>query len=163
MQVDRTALRADIKSAFPTASLRPASIKDMIAAPYRDNDDAYGLAAVLYGRPWADIPIADLFFHREMLFALSPDAYRVYVPAYLTACLAHDSSLDTYGPDLNEYLLNSVIVEDNAREVYRTTTTARLSVLTPAQRAVMTAVVQYMKERWRERRADEALRQLAAY
>lgn len=160
MQVERETLRANIDGAFGAVPV-PTNMTEMLAAPYRTSDDAYELATALFGRAWVDVPVRELFRHREMLFALAPAAYCAYLPAYLVACLTADDPLDEHGADLREYLIDSLIAAPDASADRQATTAARLAALDAAQRAAATAVVRYLESRWRVRRADEALRSLA--
>jgi hypothetical protein len=129
----------------------------MLAEPYRGNDDAHEMAVAFLGKPWATIAIQELFRHREMIFALTPAAYVAYLPAYLTACLATEDPLDTYGADLREYLLDTLVIAEGASQERSTTTKARLAALTAAQRAVVADVVGHLMLRWNMPRAKEVL------
>jgi len=161
MQVVLEELREDIKHAFQGVQ-PPHAIGEMLAAPYEASEDALELAAAFHGHAWSDVPIRDLFRHREMLFALSPVAFRAYLPAYLVASLAAESSLDEYGADFREYLLDSLAAEPGASADRVATTRARLATLSPVQRDVVVAVVRYLADRWHVRRADDAVRCLSA-
>ena len=63
------------------------------------------MAAALVGRKWDAVPIEVLFYHRESLATLSPQAFHAYLPAYLLACLASDDPFDKHGADIRGYLL----------------------------------------------------------
>lgn len=132
----------------------------MLAEPYRHNEGACELAAVLFGRRWPDIAVRDLFRHREMIFALSPAAYRAYLPAYLAATLTPVDALDEYGADLREYLIDSLTTPPGSSPDRDATTSARISVLDRDRRAATASVVRYLQKRWRVRDADEAIRRL---
>lgn len=149
-------LRSEIHRAFDGIP-RPTTIADMLAEPYRANDDAHEMAAAFLGKPWATIATQELFRHREMIFALTPAAYVAYLPAYLIACLATEDPLDTYGADLREYLLDTLVVAEGASPERSTTTKARLAALTAAQRAVVADVVKHLGMRWNMPRAREVL------
>lgn len=160
MQLDVASLRADIDRAFCTPIL-DAAVADMLAEPYRKSDDAHELAVVLSGHRWADVPVRDLFRHREMLFALSPAAFRTYLPAYLVACLVSVDPFDEYAADLREYLIDSLTVSADATVDRQATTRARIAALDTDQRAIAASVVRYLETRWRVRGADAALRSLS--
>jgi hypothetical protein len=129
----------------------------MLAEPYRGNDDAHEMAVAFLGKPWATIAIQELFRHREMLFTLAPAAYVAYLPAYLIACLSTEDPLDTYGADLREYLLDTLVIAEGASQERSTTTKARLAALTAAQRTVAAEVVKHLMLRWNMPRAKEVL------
>lgn len=154
MQVDVAALRAEIERAFRGAAVDAARPHDLIAAEFRSSEDAYELAALLHGKPWADVPVVELFRHRSMLFALTPEAYRAYVPAYLAAVLRTDEGNDRYGADLREYLMFSLAATEGDSDARRALVTRRIAALDGEQRAVARAVVEYLKEHWRYRAAD---------
>lgn len=135
---------------------------EMLSAPYRSSDDAYELAAALLGKPWPSIPVRTLFLHREMLFALSPNAYRACLPAALAACLGTDEAHDKYGADLRESLVESLVVSADASADRRATTRARLAALDHVQRDVVRSVAVHLKDRWHVHRTDDVLLALDA-
>ena len=159
MQVDLVALHDEIENAFAKAAVTVSKPAELLAAPYHTNEDAYELAAALNGKTWRDVPVLDLFRHRQMLFALTPEAYRAYVPAYLTAAV--EEANERYGADIREYLLFSLTIGPAASPDRMTTTAARLAALDRAQRTAARKVVAYLKAQWGMRDADEALAALA--
>lgn len=154
MQVDN--LRSEVHQAFDGVTY-PTTVADMLAEPYRGNDDAHEMAVAFLGKPWATIAIQELFRHREMLFTLTPASYVAYLPAYLIACLSIEDPLNIYGADLREYLLDTLIIAENASQERSTTTKARLAALTTAQRTVAAEVVKHLMLRWNMPRAKEVL------
>lgn len=154
MQVNE--LRSEVHQAFDGVAY-PTIITDMLAEPYRGNDDAHEMAAAFLGKPWATIAIQELFRHREMLFTLAPAAYVAYLPAYLTACLATEDPFDKYSADLREYLLDTLVIAESASQERSTTTKARLAALTAAQRTVTLEVVKHLMLRWNMPRTKEVL------
>jgi hypothetical protein len=161
VQVVLEELRAKIEHAFQGVQ-SPLAIREMLAAPYEHSEDALELAAAFHGHAWSEVPIRDLFRHREMLFALTPVAFRAYLPAYLVASLAAENSLDEYGADFREYLLDSLTADPEASADRVATTRARLATLSPVQRDVVVTVVRYLADRWHVKRADDAVRCLTA-
>ena len=157
VQVDN--LRSEVHQAFDEVTY-PTTVADMLAEPYRGNDDAHEMAVAFLGKPWATIATQELFRHREMLFTLTPAAYVAYLPAYLIACLATEDPLDTYGADLREYLLDTLVIAENASQERSATTKARLAALTTAQRTVVADVVRHLVSRWNMPRANEVLEAL---
>jgi len=157
---DREAIGAKIRAAFPDVA--PAmAVEDMLAEPYRTNDDAYEMAAAFTGKRWSEVPRIDLFRHRESLFALSPVAYRAYLPAYLEASLASDDVLDKYGADIRGYLLYSLGTTASSSPSRVATTADRIAGLDRAQRAAVAAVLRFLEERWHMADAAELLRDWA--
>jgi hypothetical protein len=152
-------LRSEVHRAFD-AMTHPATVADMLAAPYRGNDDAHEMAVAFLGKSWTAVAIQELFRHREMLFTLTPAAYVAYLPAYLIACLSTEDPFDKYGADLREYLLDTLVVADGASQDRTDTTKARLAALTAAQRTVAIEVVKYLAQRWNMPRAREILAEL---
>jgi hypothetical protein len=151
------ALRAQIREAFAHV-VAPATIDALLAEPFRGNEDAYEMAAAFVGKPWPAIPIIELFRHRESLFALSPAAYRAYLPAYLEASLASDDPLDKYGADIRAYLLYSLGTDTSSSSTRVATTRARIAALDVLQREAVRAALRFLEERWRMRDAAELLR-----
>jgi hypothetical protein len=154
----KQAIRLGIREAFASA-VAPATIDEMLAEPFRDNEDAYEMAAAFVGKAWSEIPIVELFRHRESLFALSPAAYRAYLPAYLEASLASEDSLDKYGADIRGYLLYSLGTDTSSSPTRVATTRARIAGLDPAQRDAVVAVLHFLDKRWRMQDAADLLRE----
>jgi hypothetical protein len=97
------ALRAQVHRAFDNVEI-PTRVEQMRLPKYT-GDDSYEMAAALVGRKWDAIPIEVLFYHRESLATLSPQAFHAYLPAYLVGCLASDDPFDKHGADIRGYLL----------------------------------------------------------
>ena len=137
MQVDT--LREQIERAFANIPIPvdPSAMR----LPRYTGDDSYEMAAALAGKHWRDVPIEQLFFHRESLATLNAVAYRAYVPAYLIAALASEHPLDRHGPDLRHYLVGTLLPSDERRD--------RLALLDAAQRAVIVDVLRYLADHWR--------------
>lgn len=134
-------LRRIIAAAFPPAA-PPAG--ELLLPAFSASPDAEELRDCFAGRPWTELSAEELFRHREMVVALSATGYRAYVPAYLTACLTDDLRL---GPDLREYLLFGLCpLSDSELDV--SSTRERLSLLDPAQRAAIAAVLRHLEARW---------------
>lgn len=78
-------LKARVIAAFPD---RACSDGEAMLLPwYRPNEDCSGLAVEFEGQTWRSLTRQRLFHHRESLFALTAEAFQVYLPAYLCACL----------------------------------------------------------------------------
>ncbi|HLL20911.1 MAG TPA: DUF6714 family protein [Kofleriaceae bacterium] len=157
MQVDKEALRAQIRSAFANVP-RPARIEDMRLGRYT-GDDSYEMAEALLGKRWEDVPIQVLFYHRESLTSLSAAAYRAYLPAYLHACLASDDPFDKYGADLQHYLLATLKHWPHQTDERASDTRERLSLLDEKQREVVADVLHYLATHWHSETAAELLRE----
>ncbi len=127
--------------------------------PRYTGDDSYEMAAAFVGKPWSELAVKDLFYHRESLGTLSAPAYRACLPAYLEACLATDDPLDKYGADLRGYLLATLKHWPHQQGEHRAADTAeRLSLLDAEQRAAVAAVLRYLESRWQMADATELLR-----
>lgn len=150
-------LRAQIHHAFAGVSM-PSNIDEMLLPPYRSSEDAYAMAQAFVGKPWAELPIVDLFVHREMLATLSAVAYRACLPAYLLSCLATEDWFDKYGADLRGYLVMGLAVRPHHDEVRASTTRERLSLLDQGQREVVASMLRHLETRWRMKEAGEVLR-----
>lgn len=156
--VDLEALRADVGDAFKDVP-RPAKLADMLSDPYASNEDAHQMAAAFFRQPWGDTPVLELFRHRQMLFALSPNGFRAFLPAYLVAAINEDEDCAKYAPDIREHLVHSLWPVGGSDEIV-STTNARLVALSPAQRAATLAVLKYLGARWNMRDVVEAVRAL---
>jgi hypothetical protein len=145
-------LRAQIEAAFARA---PAPEPDeMLLDAYAGSDDAQEMADAFRGKHWTELPLAELFRHREMVIALGAAAYRAYLPAYLTASLTDHAH---YGPDIREYLLFWLRpLSDDTLDV--TTTRERLSLLDEGQRSAVASVLAHLATRWEMEEAGEILR-----
>lgn len=145
MQVD---VRERIESAFEPVVIAAKTPHELLAEPYRSNEDAYELAAALFGKPWPEVDEHQLFRNREMLFALTPEVYRAYLPAVLAAILD-----GPHAGDLAEYLLFTLT---DAKH-----TPAKVAALDASQRAVVREVIEHLRERGSYRDAEAALANLA--
>lgn len=160
MQVDqqqKDAIRAQIRAAFANVAA-PAKVDAMLADAYRTNDDAYEMAAAFVGKLWSELDRVELFRHRESLFALSPAAYRAYLPAYLEASLASDDPLDKYGADIRGYLLYSLGTTSSSSASRVETTRERIALLDRTQRDAIASVLRFLEKHWHMKDASELLR-----
>jgi hypothetical protein len=151
-------LRAQIHRAFDHVPV-PARAEDMCLPRYT-GDDAYEMAKAFAGRSWRDIPLQQLFYHRESLATLNAIAYRAYLPAYLEACLATNDPFDMYGSDLRSYLLSTLKHWPHQKSEHRAAETQeRLSLLDADQRAAVAGVLRYLESKWDSFEAGEILRE----
>lgn len=156
MQV-KDKLRAQIHRAFERVPV-PARVENM-RLPRYTGDDSYEMAKAFAGRSWRDIPLQELFYHRESLATLSAIAYRAYLPAYLEACLATDDPFDKYGADLRSYLLSTLKHWPHQKGEHRAAELQeRLSLLDADQRAAVADVLRYLESKWDSLEASEILR-----
>jgi hypothetical protein len=125
-------LKAKVLAAFPDRAC--SDWEAMLLARYRPSDDAIEMAMEFAGQGWRTISRYRLFYHREMLFALTAEAFRVYLPAYLLACLEPS---DRYLGDLLGYTIN-VLGGETAELIERT------RMLDDTQRRVTTDVISYI-------------------
>lgn len=146
------ALRARIAAAFAAEPAPPRA--GMLMDAYAASDDAVEMAQAFAGRRWTALPAEELFYHREMVVALAPAAYRAILPAYLTAALTDDRRM---GPDLREYLLFGLAPLSSGRRDIEETR-ERLSLLEPVQRDAVRAVLHHLADHHGMSQADEILR-----
>jgi hypothetical protein len=144
-------LEAKIKAAFNKVT--PPDANELLQPAYANNEDACELRSAFADRRWTELPIRELFRHREMLLALSGAGYQAYVPAYLLAALTDD---EQYGADLRHYLLYGLRPLSDG-EMHVRTTRERLSRLDTDQRAAIAEVLQYLGETWCIKEAAEIL------
>jgi hypothetical protein len=149
------ALRRRIESAFPPGPPPPAG--ELLHPAFASSVDAEEMRDCFAGRRWTDLSIEELFWHREMVVTLSAVGYRAYLPAYLTACLADHPRM---GADLRGYLLLGLRPLSGG-ELDVSSTRERLSLLDPAQRAAVAAVLRHLEARWGLDEAGEILREWA--
>lgn len=65
----------------------------LVGSPtYSENEE---ILEAFRGKHWRDISLDVLFEHRLSLGALSPEAFRFYLPSYLVAALLHSEETDT--------------------------------------------------------------------
>lgn len=155
MQV-KDELRAQIRRAFDGVPV-PNRDEDM-RLPRYTGDDSYEMAKAFVGRSWRDIPLRELFYHRESLATLNATAYRAYLPAYLEASLATDDPFDKYGADIRSYLLSTLKHWPHQKGAHRAAETQeRLSLLDAEQRAAVAGVLRYLESKWESTEASEIL------
>ena len=139
-------LRRRIHEAFDSVPI-PARAADMVMAAFVGNEDVEEMAAEFAGKPWQDIPIQRLFYHRESLGLLSATAYRAYLPAYLIASLASDDYRDKYGPDIRGYMLSTMRPRPR-RNKNDACLAERHSLLDRDQRKAIEQVLWYLVDVW---------------
>lgn len=145
-------LRARIAAAFSGEPAAPRG--KMLMDAYAGSDDALDMAEAFAGKHWTELPVEDLFYHREMVVALAPAAYRAILPAYLSAALTDDRR---HGPDLREYLLFGLApLSSDRRDVEETR--ERLSLLEPVQRDAVRAVLHHLLDQHGMSQAADVLR-----
>jgi len=133
MSLETLQLAAAIGVAF--ADVRPPTKEHVLHPGYATSEDALELRETFDARHWLDLMPAALFRHREMLVALSGDAYRSFIAAYLVAALGDDEG--TAG-DLRHYLVTSLGPLGESAE--------RLSRLDARQRETIGRVLRYLAE-----------------
>jgi hypothetical protein len=155
---DKAVVRRRINQAFDKV-ISPTRIEGMRFLRYT-GDDSYEMAAAFVGKRWMELPLETLFYHRESLGTLAPEAYRAYLPAYLDAVLAADDASDRHGADLRFYLLATLKHWSHQRDDERgVETRARLGALDPAQRTAVGAVLRYLHSHWRSDDVSELIRE----
>lgn len=154
--LEKEQVRDEIRAAFASVE-PPTAVPDMLFEQYRSSEDAWEMAAAFVGQRWTDLPVSELFRHREMLITLSPPAYRAYLPAYLDAAITSDGATDTYGADIREYLLSTLKVWPHQSAYVAAATPQRLAALDEQQRAAVENVLRYLVWRWESKDAAEVL------
>jgi hypothetical protein len=129
-------LRPMVLAAFPDRAC--PSWEAMLLPRYRPNEDGIGMAMELAGTPWRSLARARLFYHRDAVFMLSAEAFQVYLPAYLCACLEPD---DRYAGDLIGFTISNLDGRGKRRrEDFRSQT----RLLDDRQRDVTLRVIGYL-------------------
>src|SRR5690606_17333115 len=77
MTPTKEALEATIEAAFGDVPPPPAD--QLVQPAYASSEDAYEMRTAFAGKRWTELPIRELFRHREMVVALSGAGYRAYV------------------------------------------------------------------------------------
>jgi hypothetical protein len=147
----------EIHAAFDDVPV-PSRIDDMLMPLYRGNDEAYELAADFAGKPWQEMPLPRLMYHREFLGSMSAAGYRAVLPAYLVGSVVTGPEADHCRGDIFGYMLMTLKAWPHQNEVHRVLAPERLSGLDPAQRAVVANVLRYLVEFWGSKEAAEILR-----
>jgi hypothetical protein len=134
-----TLLRIQVRDAFSAVAIPPPH--EILAERYRAAVDPGELLAAFRDKHWTQVPVKDLFHHRESLVALSAVGYHAYIGAYLTASLSDGP----YTSDLREVTLFSlrppVGFEQDAAELRE-----RLSSLDSFQRLAIGGFVRYLAD-----------------
>ncbi len=160
MQVETTQtpeeLVREIHAAFDDVPM-PSRIDDMLMPAYRGDDEAVELAAEFVGKPWQEIPVQRLMFHREFLACMSAAGYRAVLPAYLVASVIESPEAKEYRGDILGYMLTTLKAWPYQSEATRAVTPERLSGLDPAQRSAVAKVLRYLVELWGSEKAAAIL------
>jgi hypothetical protein len=125
---------------------------------WRGNEEAYELAAEFVGKPWQEIPMRRLMYHREFLHCMSAAGYRAVLPAFLVGSVTDYPNAENMRGDIGGYMLTTLKAWPYQSEPSRALTPERLSGLDPAQRAVVANVLRYLAESWQSKEAAEILR-----
>mgnify|MGYP005610922411 CR=1 FL=1 len=126
-------LKAKVIAAFPDRAC--SDWEAMLLPAYRPNDEAIQMAMELAGHGWRALARYRLFYHRDVMFALTAEAFQVYLPAYLCACLEPS---DRYTADFFGYTLFRLSPRNEPAMVEQT------RLLDEAQRKVTTDVLGYL-------------------
>lgn len=142
------AMVAKIESAFGNEPVPPTD--DVLATGYQTSIDAEEMLLAFRGKHWTRLSTESLFYHREMIRALSATGYRAYIAAFMRASLEDGR----YAPDLRSYTVSSFqplegspMRHDESRE--------QLSLLTTGQRATIAEYLRYLAG---EHNVEEAAR-----
>ncbi len=127
------ALEAATTRAFQGVRALPADA--IVHEDYRSSGDAQDMAAAFAGRHWTELPLREVFFHRESVFMFSAPGYLSCLPAYLRGCLPDTE----YRADIGWYTVSGL--ETRHR---RPTARQRLELFTDDQLAVVTAVLRHV-------------------
>jgi len=100
------------------------------------------VAAVLKGKHWKQVPL-DLL-RQIALAALTPEAYRFYLPAFLVAGSLHYDEADLIPDSVVFSLLPPSDPHDIV--VYGEIDKKRREIFTPAQRAAVRAFLEFLKQ-----------------
>ncbi len=94
------------------------------------------------GKQWRSVALDVLFTHRLSLALFSPEAFRFYLPAYLTAALLHSEAVDTLRE--NVFFLLTPSDSDGVRSNWLQ---ARIALLDAKQKAAIRRFVELYVER----------------
>ena len=142
----RDQLREAVARAFLNVP-SPATREEMFFKVFVDGEDAAAAAEAFQFRPWRELSIKELFVEGAAFGFMSPQGFRAYLPAYLTACFATDDALDNYAGDLMTYTVLGLIVSDSTDPARAERVAARNAILDKPQRAAVIAVLQYLESR----------------
>jgi len=145
------ALDAQIKAAFGDVPAPPQ--EDVLHALYASSEDAVDMLVDFRGRHWTELPVVDLFRHRQMIFSLSGIGFRAYLPAYLIASLGDDPR---YSSEIREFMMFGFMADPDS-ELEVAAMRDRLSLLDERQRAAVASVLHYLAARWQMAEAEEIL------
>jgi hypothetical protein len=84
-------IAGEVEDAFANVPY-PGDERLVRSPTYWENEE---ILEAFRGKHWRDISVKVLFEHRYSLGALSPEAYRFYLPSYLVAGLIHSDETDT--------------------------------------------------------------------
>jgi len=133
MRFEPLHLAAAIGVAF--AEVIPPAKERILHPSFASSQDALELREAFGARHWLELEPSMLFHHREMILALSGEAYCAFIAAYLVAALGDEER--TAG-DLRHYLVASLGPAGESAE--------RLSRLNARQRETIGRVLRYLSE-----------------
>ena len=130
----RAHLAQQIEAAFALA-VYPGD--DRLVDLYHSGDyceDCAAVAVLFRGRDWRALAKDALVQNRDSLLLFRPEAYRFYLPAYLTAALKHWNDFDTFKSSI-VVSLTPPNPQDGLDEFF----SSRVSEFTPEQKAAILA------------------------
>lgn len=105
------------------------------------------------GRDWRSLSLQELRHHAESIFLLAPEAFRYYLPAYLSAAAAHLEEADVIPEDLI-FALTPPGDEQDPVERLKATLIASLD---GRQRKAVASFLRFMAGRWEGEEAEKLL------
>jgi hypothetical protein len=149
----RESVIQSIKAAFEDVGV-PRS-EEVLADSMRGSDDAVEMLNALSGKHWSELSIQTLFYHREMIQALSAIGYRAYLPAFLVKSLDDDAR---HAADLYDAALYSIMpVSEDRRHIELAEN--RTSLLDAKQRMAISDYLRYVGGLYDDKEARSALRE----
>jgi hypothetical protein len=131
------AMVAKIESAFGDEPVPPPD--EVLAPGYRTSIDAEEMLLAFRGKHWTQLSTESLFYHREMIRALSASGYRAYIAAFMRASLEDGR----YAADLRSYTVSSFQpLEDTPQR--HDESREQLSLLTAGQRSTIAEYLRYL-------------------
>jgi hypothetical protein len=120
--------------------LSPPGLDRLCSPPV--TEDGEDLIADFGGKHWSELPIPTVFYNRAGLSSLSPEGFRFYLPAFMTASLTATS--EEGRGDISQYTMWSLAPDPESASRFQ----ERISLLTDEEREVVREFLAALAARW---------------
>jgi hypothetical protein len=131
----------EMDAAFPDSG--PPAEDRLVLKASADAPDAGELREEFAGRTWKSLTLEFLRRHTLAIFLMTPEAFRYYLPAYMSVSITNPDEADV----IPETLVSALNPSAKVDEAYKT---ARLTAFDAAQKRVIASFLGFLAEHYGE-------------